>query len=499
MSSSRSFIPCPQGRRQTFSVPARKARLSRPIPPQKGRSTILDVLGYVYEHFSTIVAKLLGASAALLLVLIVVRGLMQHALVIDQIAVPKVLADRGYSSDVAAHLLRDSILKYLNSVETRVERSQVALHGELPNIVVPTVGISIDAVLSYVRSLFRSTRSQSVSGEFVVNQGKLQLRLRINGQQFYERDADESEDPEKIIAAAVTELMKRTRPYLAALYLASNKEMDAALDLAEQIITEDPNSKDVAWAYNLRGAILHQRKEDDAAIEALNIAIALNPNFAAAHLNLSNVRRDAKDMDGALSEARAAVRVDPTYYLAHDQLGRLLRRANRLDEALGEHRTAVRLKPTDAAVHNNLGLALIASGKKSEGVEEYKKAIRWDPGFAIAHHNLAIALEGDGKIKDAIEENRKATKLDPAFSDAHNGLGDLLMREHLIDEAIVEYRAAADFEKGSEKYNVNLGRALNQAGRVGEAVEVFQSVLTINQSNEEAKGYLSLHAPDRLK
>ncbi|NPV19646.1 tetratricopeptide repeat protein [Bradyrhizobium aeschynomenes] len=500
MSSSRSFIPCPRGRRQTFRAPDRKVRPSRPIPPEKARSTFFQVLGYVYEHFSTIVTKVLGASAALLLVLIVVRGLMQHALVIDQIAVPKVLADRGYSPDVAAHLLRDRILKYLESLETRVERSQVALHGELPNIVVPTVGISIDAVLSYVRSLFQSTRSQSVSGEFVVSQGKLQLRLRINGQQFFsESDGDEAEDPEKVIAAAIPELIKRTQPYLAALALASAKKTDAALDLIEQIVSEDPPSKDVAWAYNLRGAILHRRKKDGDAIEALKIAIAHNANFAAAHLNLSNVWRDAGDMENALSEARAAVRVDPTYYLAHDHLGRLMRQAKRLDEAIDEHRKAVRLNPTEASVHSNLGVALLEAGKRSEGIEEYRKAIRWDPGYAIPHYNLASALREDGEINEAIEENRKATKLDPGLSEAHNNLGNLLRLVGQIDEAISEFRTAADLEKGNEQYKVNLGRALDQAGRASEAVEVFQSVLTINQSNEEAKGYLSLHAPDRLK
>ncbi|WP_257166712.1 tetratricopeptide repeat protein [Bradyrhizobium sp. SRS-191] len=434
------------------------------------------------------------------MVLVVVQGLMQHAIVIEQIAVPKALADRGYSSGVTARILRDGILRYLYPVETRAELIEIALHGELPDIVVPTVGISIDAVLSSLKTLFRSTRTQSVGGEFVINQGKLQLRLRINGQKFFsESDGDEAEDPEKVINAAVPELIKRTRPYLAALALASAKKMDAALDLIEQIVSEDPPSKDVAWAYNLRGAIFHLQKKDDAAIEALNIAIAHNPNFAAPHLNLSNVRRDAKDMDGALKEAQAAVQVDPTYYLAHDQLGRLLRRANRPEEAIGEHKAAVRLNPTDASVHNNYGLALVASGRKSQGIEEYKRAIRCDPGYAIAYYNLAIVLEKNREIQEAIEEYRKATRLAPGMSDAHYDLGELLRRVGQIDEAVAEFRIAADLEKGNEQYQIDLGRALDQAGKAGEAVAVFQSVLTINPSNEQAKEYLNRHPPDRLK
>src|ERR1700733_8379551 len=125
---------------------------------------------FTYENFASFVGKCLTALVVLVVLLIVYQGLTRHVTVVDTITVPKVLADRGYSQDVAAQRLRDALARFsarlqAASAPADATTSEVALHAEQPDIVVPTVGISLDAVMSLLRSLLRSTRSQSMGGE----------------------------------------------------------------------------------------------------------------------------------------------------------------------------------------------------------------------------------------------------------------------------------------------------------------------------------------------
>src|SRR6266571_4946337 len=113
-----------------------------------GLRYLLRAVHLIYENFSSFIAKCLWALAALIIVTIVYQGLTQHVTVVEAISVPKVLADRGYSQEVAAQRFRDAITKFARPLKTGMKTSEVALHTELPNIVVPTVGISLDAAMS---------------------------------------------------------------------------------------------------------------------------------------------------------------------------------------------------------------------------------------------------------------------------------------------------------------------------------------------------------------
>src|SRR5262245_20410367 len=83
-----------------------------------------------------------------------IQGLTQQTTVIKDISVPKTLAEAGYTSDVAGHRMRDALYELKKQSRTQMKRPEVALAGELPAIVVPTVGISLDAIVSSLRTLF---------------------------------------------------------------------------------------------------------------------------------------------------------------------------------------------------------------------------------------------------------------------------------------------------------------------------------------------------------
>jgi len=129
------------------------------VPPTLSRWT-----SFVVANFNTLVVKLPWAIVVIFVVAIVIRGLTEHVTVIEPLSVPKELEDRGYTPEVAGKRMRDAVDRFASSVNTAMKNPEIALPGELPNIVVPTVGISLDAIVASIRTLLRSTRSRSVTG-----------------------------------------------------------------------------------------------------------------------------------------------------------------------------------------------------------------------------------------------------------------------------------------------------------------------------------------------
>jgi Flp pilus assembly protein TadD len=456
---------------------------------------VLRAAHFIYQNFSSFVARCLWASVVLIILMIVYQGLTQHVTVVEAISVPKALADRGYSQDVAAQRFRDVIAKFAKPLKTGMRTSEVALHTELPNIVVPTVGISLDAVMSSIRSLLRSTRSQSIGGELTIDNNLLWLRLRLNGVEFYSsKEGGDPEKPDEVFAVAVPEAMKKIQPYLVALSLSHNQDPDGALDILKWITVNLPqDDENVAWAYNLRGIILKQRKEYVAADEALQMALRVNSRFAPARVNLGNLKREIDRLPEAIAEYREAIRIDSHYSLAHNQLGLVLDSSGKTEEAILEYREAIRVGPKDAIPHNNLGVVLRRKKNDEAAIAEYREATELDPNFSLPHSNFAIILAANRDFAGAIKENKEAIRLDPNNIRAHNNLGNSLAELGRNEEAVSEYREALRLDPKNIATHIRLAKTLDQLGREGDAIIEFQAIVAIAPDNEIAHDFLKAH------
>lgn len=168
----------------------------------------------------TFIVRLPWVVAVIVIGVIIIQGLTQHTTVIRPISVPETLAEKGYTSEVASQRLRDAILNFTSTIPSHKKAPEVALYGDLPNLVVPTVGISLDAVLSSIRTLSRSTRSRSISGEITIKHNLLWLVLRVDDKKIYESTTGVEIDKfDDLFVAAAPDVLKSVGPYLAALSL----------------------------------------------------------------------------------------------------------------------------------------------------------------------------------------------------------------------------------------------------------------------------------------
>ena len=458
---------------------------------------------FVARNYNNFFTKVPWAIAIFVILAILIQGLFEHVTVIQSISVPPALANTGYTPEVAGNRLRDAIADFVKSANSHMKSPDVALQGDLPNIVVPTVGISLDAVLASLRTLLRSTRSRTIAGEFTIVGNQLWLRLRIDGRPLFSNDkGGDPNNPDALLKVAAQSVIHEIQPYYVPASMSTSNPSEA-LALINSIIGQFPKTdSNVIWAYNLKGSILTNRKDltdkndYSAAKEALTTALQGDPRLAAAYINMGNILRKENDEKGALADYNKAIKIEPTYAFAHRVLGGYYQELKRLNDAIAEYRNAIKYDFNNSEYHFDLAYALSIADRSDdedtidEVIDEYRQAIRIKPSYSMAHYNLGIELRKLGKDSESIAEYQEAIKDAPQFALPHNNLGRALHDAKKDREAIVEYRAAIKIDPNEILAHNNLGIALSDLGMKKDAIAEFQTVLKIDSNNATALDHL---------
>jgi serine/threonine protein kinase/cytochrome c-type biogenesis protein CcmH/NrfG len=183
-----------------------------------------------------------------------------------------------------------------------------------------------------------------------------------------------------------------------------------AIDDADAAKKIDPTNSD---AFRAEAAIYHAMHNQDQAVNALNQAIALNPDDWRGPMTIGSYDLEAGKLDDAATEFKksASLVSDDDNRLAYYNLGIVDMRLNKLDEAQANISRAIQIEP-DASAYQELAWLLIAQGKYGEAVEQDKKAVALQPGSYNAWANLGAAtLQLTGGAQAASEPYRKAAEL----------------------------------------------------------------------------------------
>jgi protein O-GlcNAc transferase len=162
-----------------------------------------------------------------------------------------------------------------------------------------------------------------------------------------------------------------------------------AEQLYQQIVQVDRNQVD---AWHLLGVIAGQTGRDNLAIDYLNAALRLKPDFAAAHSNLGNVFANQRKFPQAVASFQEAIRLRPDFAAAHNNLGNALQEQGKPAEAVVSLRQALLLQPDNANAYQTLGSAYKDQGQLDDAIAAYRAAIRLRPEAADIHSDLLFAL-----------------------------------------------------------------------------------------------------------
>ncbi len=161
----------------------------------------------------------------------------------------------------------------------------------------------------------------------------------------------------------------------------------------------------------LRGRDLLSRLTRSATSQAREMferALALDPNYAAAHIGLGTVDFRAVNhgwtpdptmvLERAKSDAFKAISIDEFNPAAHALLGRIYTRLGQYDRAVDALKRAMALNPSDSENYSGLGDALLWSGDINGAITAIEAANQMDPQLSTQDlFNLGAAyfLAGD--------------------------------------------------------------------------------------------------------
>jgi len=152
----------------------------------------------------------------------------------------------------------------------------------------------------------------------------------------------------------------------------------------------------------MRGVALEEHPSThDEAIAIYQKVIELEPEYAAAHINLGTLFYNRQNFITAEKHYRLAIKADPRYALAYFDLGNVLDETERVEEAITAYKTALQLAPTYADAHYNLALAYERQKQPRQALahwQAYAKLDRIGPWSVHARNRIARILEAD-KLK----------------------------------------------------------------------------------------------------
>jgi tetratricopeptide (TPR) repeat protein len=143
--------------------------------------------------------------------------------------------------------------------------------------------------------------------------------------------------------------------------------------------------------------------EDEPSTQTDAIAIyqkvlELEPQHAAAHINLGTIFYNRQDYIKAELHYRAAIEADPRYALAYFDLGNVLDETGRVPEAIKAYSTALILAPTYGDAHYNLALAYEKMKQPRNALKHWKAYVRLDssgPWSIHARNQIRRILSSD--------------------------------------------------------------------------------------------------------
>ena len=126
--------------------------------------------------------------------------------------------------------------------------------------------------------------------------------------------------------------------------------------------------------------------EKQRAIGLYEEILAIDPNYAAAYINLGTMNFHLRQFGRAEQLYRQATVVDPSYVLAFFDLGNVLDELQRSEESIAAYRRAVALAPRYADAHYNLALAYERKAQNRSALKHWLAYVKLDSRGPWAEH-----------------------------------------------------------------------------------------------------------------
>ncbi len=274
------------------------------------------------------------------------------------------------------------------------------------------------------------------------------------------------EYPGRETSAALPRLLGDASPLVreAALRMVEGVDMERRWELAGTLLSDPIFAVRIEAARVLaavdRGMLTPQQQALlDRAIDEYVGAQNANAEHPQSHLNLGLLRVRLRDFTGAEADYRQALRLDPDYAAAYVNLSDLYRLQGD-ERQVGQVLTNAQSRlPGNAAIAHSLGLHLVRAGKPKQALESLERATALAPDDARYAYVFAVALRDAGRVSKAIAVLEKVHQSHPYDVD--------------VLVALVSFSASAGDDRTAQRYAERLAQVEPRLGSADEILARF--------------------------
>lgn len=222
----------------------------------------------------------------------------------------------------------------------------------------------------------------------------------------------------------------------------------------------------------VRADIFSRTDHVDEGIHELKTILGIDPRSAEAHLLLGIAYRIAGSpelMGEAVAELRQALALNPDFTAAHVYLARIYLDLGRAARAREELNSALVQIPGNAQFTALLGEAERQLKNPGRSVELTRQALQADESFAEARYYLGLALFDLGRRDEAIKELERVVQSHPKVADAYFSLGNLYLDAGRFDEALATLTQGTRVDPSRPDLRIQMARAYRSKGLLDKA------------------------------
>lgn len=241
-----------------------------------------------------------------------------------------------------------------------------------------------------------------------------------------------------------------------------------------------------AREYYIQGRDLSERLRGQESIQYYEKAIAEDPDFAIAHLNLSFVQPSAKAFFASFNKAKAlADKVSEGERLwimgVEAAVNGFPMKQKEFLEKL------VETYPQDERAHNLIASYYFGQQEYVKAIEEYKKAVEIAPNFSQPYNQLGYAYKFQENFSEAENAFKKYIELIPNDPNPYDSYAELLMKMGRFDESIETYRKALLQNPNFLLSFIGIATNLNLKGNHEEARAELQKLYDLARNDGERR------------
>lgn len=234
------------------------------------------------------------------------------------------------------------------------------------------------------------------------------------------------------------------------------------------------------------------------AIQELQRAVTLQPDYAKAHAALGTLYLQLGDFPASEKALTLALNINPDLLQAEANLAALYTKTERLDDAIRVYQNLIRRQPESLQVRLGIASAYQQAERFPEAIEAYLESLKRSPNLAAAMANLASCYEAVEDDEQALRYYKAALAVEPNLPMANGNLGAIYQEQGELDKALPLLETAIRQNPQFTAARYRLGLVLTKKREFQRAAAQYQRVIA--QQRDHVGAYYNLaQALFRLK